>query len=58
MKTQIETLRQRFGTYREVAQRLEITERYLMRIKSGEGISRALEYRIRREAEECESRAS
>ena len=51
MKTQIETLKQRYGTYREVARILEITERYLMRIKVGEPISKALEYRINAEAE-------
>ena len=50
MKTQIELLRMKYGTYREVARTLEITERYLMRVKKGYPISKALEYRINSEA--------
>lgn len=53
MEKQIEKLKEKHGTYREVARILEITERYVMEIKRGVPVSKALQYRIQHEAEKA-----
>jgi hypothetical protein len=46
MEKEITILKKRYGTYRNLANALEITERYVMAIKSGKPVSKALQFRI------------
>jgi hypothetical protein len=51
MEKQIALLKGKYGTYKAVAEFLDITERYLMEMVAGRKPSSALAYRIRIEAE-------
>jgi transcriptional regulator with XRE-family HTH domain len=50
MEKEIAQLKEKYGTYRKLADALEVTERHVWRIAHGKSSpSKALQYRIRQE---------